>query len=108
MGSRVNNHNYSITGGTDSFNDATRTFNAVFDSNDFSYYWNIEIHMCFIFPEVGDAVQCMNGTDGEEITDTHIYCTTSSNKIQYYPNGAVAFSWGEDWHYNRRILIVPA
>ena len=93
---------YSITGGTDSFNDATGTFQASFNSGDFNWYRGIAIDMCFIFPEVGDAVKCINDTDGEGLPDTRIYRMTNSNTIQYYPNEAVAFSWGEEWHYNTK------
>ena len=59
---------YTISGGTDSFNDATGTFTAAFASDNFAYYTGVAIDMCFIFPEVGDAVQCINDTDedGEE------------------------------------------
>ena len=92
---------YSITGGTDSFNDASGSLKASFDT---SYTWlkNVEIDMSFIFPEVGDSIQCMNQTDGPDQPDTRTYRLTSNNVIQYYPSEAIAFSWDIDWHYNAK------
>ena len=95
---------YTISGGTDSFNDASGTLEATFDSSDSFWYKSIAFDMCFIFPEVGDAVQCINDTDGEDVPDNYIYRMTTNNMIQHYPSEAVAFSWGEEWHYNTKSI----
>ena len=95
---------YDITGGTDSFNFASGTLQAVFDSNDPHWYKNIEVDVCFVYPEVGDAVKCIGDTDEEGVPDTAIYRMTSSTEIQRYPSEAVAFSWGNEWHYNVKTI----
>ena len=93
--------NFEINGGTDSFNEARGNFHADFDDSNYSYS-DIEIHMCFIFPKIGDSVQCIDNSDGEDVPDTQVYRLTNSNKIQHYPSEAVAFSWGTEWHYNTK------
>lgn len=89
---------YIISGGTDSFNEATGTLNAVFDETDPEWYKSIEIDMCFIYPEVGDTVKCIGDTDGTDRPDTVTYRMTSSTEIQHYKNEAIAFSWQDEWH----------
>ena len=95
---------YDITGGIDDFNSASGTFKAVFDSNDPEWYTNIEVDMCFEYPEIGDAVKCLDDTDGEGVPDTYIYRLTSSSKIQHYPSKAIAFSWGDKWHVDTKTI----
>ena len=92
---------YAISDGTGSFNQASGTFTAIFDQDKPEWYRGIEIDMCFIFPEVGDTVQCINDSDdsdGEDRPDTVTYRLTSSTEIQHYKSEAVAFSWENDWH----------
>lgn len=93
---------YTISGGTDSFNFASGTLTALFDSNDSYWYKGIEIDMCIVYPEVGDAVQCLGDTDGPDVPDTSIYRMTSSTEIQHYSNEVAAFSWTDEWHVNTK------
>ena len=93
-----NGSSYAISGGTDSFNQATGTFTAPFEENEPEWYKGIEIDMCFIFPEVGDTVQCVGDSDGAERPDTVTYRMTSSTEIQHYKSEVVAFSWENAWH----------
>ena len=81
-----------------SFNQASGTFTAVYDSYEPEWYKGIEIDMCFVIPEIGDTVQCINDTDGPDRPDTVSYRLTSSTEIQHYINEAVAFSWEHDWY----------
>lgn len=94
---------YTISGGQGSFNEASGTFEATYDPTD-SGYENLSLYMCFIVPEVGDAIHCMGDTDSPDLPATYVYRLTAENKIQHYPSEAVAFSWGKEWHHKTKVI----
>ena len=93
---------YTINGGIDSFNDASGTIDATFDVATFGYN-NVNINMCFVFPEAGDAVQCVNDTDGSG-TPNMVYRLNEDNSIRHYPNPPVASSWDSDWFLTSKLI----
>ena len=71
------------------FNDASGSIDADYDAS--GMYNNVRIKMCFIVPEAGDVIQCLNDTDGSG-NPKMVYRLNDDNSIRHYPNPPVASS----------------
>ena len=93
---------YTINGGIGSFNDASGTIDATFDDTTFGYN-NVKINMCFVFSEAGDAIKCINDSDGSR-NPKMVYRLSGDNSIRHYPNLRVASSWDSDFFLTSNLV----